>query len=318
MSLIFLLLQNDTEPDLWVKCMELHEDCAPVQQGGPLMSCLILRRIQDQSEQALVVLVQRVSRIDISKTVGEDIESAMRLVKSAHRALSNSSASARSCAPIDFNKTALIALQTASVEEFNEVFQCMLRDCQTQADQKGISPIWPDLSAILALAKNAHSRLKHSGAWDAETKRSQAHNAITSAPQRSPGVRAARRSPKCWNCGGPHSLPQCPKPRDIACIELARSRHQAAQASHPRRQRGKPRHKTDSDGGPLVSNGQGLCALDQKKWRRMSANLSAASDSDGNGDGDSPAAATGAEAPLGQVARRAQAIRSALSPPASL
>ena len=104
------------------------------------MLCLILRRVQDQSEQAPVVSVHRVSCIDISKTVGEDIESAVRLIKSTHRALSNSSASAWSCVLIDFSKTALTVPQTTTVGKFNDVFKQMLRDCQTQADQRGCHP----------------------------------------------------------------------------------------------------------------------------------------------------------------------------------
>lgn len=314
MTLLFLLLQNNTEPDLWAKCMELYEDYAPVQQGGPLMLCLILRRIQDQSEQALVTLVTRVSRINISKTNGEDIESVIRLIKSTYRVLKNSGTPGKSYVPIDFPKRVMMVMQTTSVEEFNHVFLTLMRDAQTQADIKGISPVWPDLYEILTLANNTYQRMKHSGLWDGATKRSQAHNATVTAPQRGPGTRVARGSQplKCWNCGGPHLLPDCTQPRDEARIERAR---QQFRAHNPRRLRGKPKYKTDSDGKPLVLNRQGLYVLDQKRWRRMRA-LVLSSTPDGRGT--TPTTDVPATTPNAQVVRRANAMRSALSPPAAL
>ena len=322
MVLLFLLLQNNTEPDLWAKCMELYEDYAPVQQGGPLMLCLILRRIQDQSEQALVTLVTRVSRIRISKTTGEDIESVIRLIKSTYRVLRNASTSARSYVPIDFSKTVLKVFQTSSVDEFNDAFLTVMRDCQTQADLKGISPTWPDLSTILTLANNTHQRMKHSGLWDGATRRSQAHNAIASAPPQqchpARGTHTARgpRPVKCWNCGGQHPLPDCPSPRDEARIERAREQHRA---NNPRSLRGKPKYETGSDGKPLILNRQGPCVLDQKKWRRMRALLATPTTANTpTNDGRGTQSTAPARSPSGHVARHATAMRSALTSATSL
>ena len=59
----------------------MYDEYVPVQQGGPLMLCLILHRIQNYSEQALSVLVMQLSSLRLSKIEGEDVEYAVRLIR---------------------------------------------------------------------------------------------------------------------------------------------------------------------------------------------------------------------------------------------
>ena len=80
-----------------MKCLETHDEHAPVQQGGPLMLHLILQRIQDRSEQTLDVLKIRVAQLDISKLKGEDVEQAVRLIKSTYRVLKSLASISSSC-----------------------------------------------------------------------------------------------------------------------------------------------------------------------------------------------------------------------------
>ena len=55
------------------------------------MLFLVLQRIQDRSEQTLDVLETRAAQLDISKLKGEDVEQAVRLIKSTYRVLKSSS-----------------------------------------------------------------------------------------------------------------------------------------------------------------------------------------------------------------------------------
>ena len=107
------------------------------------MLFLVLQRIQDRSEQTLDVLKILAAQLDISELKGEDVEQAVRLIKSTCRVLKSSSADSRSCAPRDFVKTVMFALQTATVREFNEVFYDLERKPQVDADMEGVQPKWP-------------------------------------------------------------------------------------------------------------------------------------------------------------------------------
>ena len=121
---------------------------------------------------------------------------------------------------------------------------------------KLLPPTWPDLGDILSLANNTHRRMKLNGTWDSWVRRSSAH--ILELPD----------GYSCWNCGGRHWLRDCPKPRDEARIERARQQNRTSTpAQRPQRFRGKPRHKTSSDGKPLILNKNGFYVLDQKRWR---------------------------------------------------
>ena len=122
MAITLMLIQHHTKEELWLKCLETCEEHSPVQQGGPLMLFLILQRVQDRSEQTLDVLKTRVAQLDISKLKGEDVEQAVRLIKSMHRVLKSSSTDSRSYVPRDFVKTVMFVLQTTTVGEFNKFF----------------------------------------------------------------------------------------------------------------------------------------------------------------------------------------------------
>ena len=134
MALVFTFFQNNTEEGLWTKCLELCEECTPIQQGGPLIAFLISQRIQDSSEQALELLLNQVKVLKIRKLPGEDVEQAVSLVKSTHRVLQCSSTPTRSYLPLDFAKTVFKVFQTSTVPEFNEVFHKHALDTQTYAD----------------------------------------------------------------------------------------------------------------------------------------------------------------------------------------
>ena len=68
MALTYEFLHKNTEPSLWNKCVELYDEYLPIQQGGPLMLCLLLHRIQNYSEQALTVLVTQISHLSWTHT----------------------------------------------------------------------------------------------------------------------------------------------------------------------------------------------------------------------------------------------------------
>ncbi|MGL5935557.1 MAG: hypothetical protein ACRCZI_08030, partial [Cetobacterium sp.] len=86
-QLVFEFLRNNVHPELWAKALEEYQDFSGVQQGGPLMFYLVMRRILDISEASILALVSHMKAIKINKIVGEDIEEAVSTIKATIKVL---------------------------------------------------------------------------------------------------------------------------------------------------------------------------------------------------------------------------------------
>ena len=71
MTCVFECLQQNTELTLWEHCLTLYQQYSLVQRGGPLMLVLILKEIQDSSENAVRHLLEQFKELKISKIQGE-------------------------------------------------------------------------------------------------------------------------------------------------------------------------------------------------------------------------------------------------------
>ena len=74
MNLIFKLAQNNMDDHLCTKCLEEYKEFHPVQQGGPLMLYLVLRKIQDVSENSIQHLHTQLKNMKISLVPGENVD----------------------------------------------------------------------------------------------------------------------------------------------------------------------------------------------------------------------------------------------------
>ena len=262
MALTHAFLQNNTDEALWTKCLDLCEECEPIQQGGPLVAFLILQRIQNSSEQALDLLKGQITELEISKIQGEDVEQVVGLIESTHRVLKCSSTKSRACVPQDFSKTVLQVCQTSSVPEFDSTFARWQMELQMTADRTGTHPVWPSASEVNALATNSHRRLKSAGAWDDAVK-----NPSGACPAQCLPVTASSPGEvtlKCWNCGGDHHLEHCPDEHDDAKIEANRDKFHKSTGRHPPRRR-----KVGTDGRPLIRNKKGLWVVDTQRCQAV-------------------------------------------------
>ena len=82
------MLQNNVDERLWLKALEECEEFSPLQQGGPLMLQLILKRIQNSSESSCEHIKTQLMHLNISKIPGENVETAVSIIKSSLRPLS--------------------------------------------------------------------------------------------------------------------------------------------------------------------------------------------------------------------------------------
>ena len=228
-------------------------------QGGPLMLLFILRRINNLSESVLDLLKVKVSKLDIKKIAGEDVETAISLIRAYYEVMESASTDGRDLIPPDLPKTIYKILQTTTVPSYNKIFADLASSIQNKADM-GLPAEYPDVDTILTHASRAYQRFKASSKW--------------CVPKNAQGLTANGGPPsqanfKCWNCGGPHKVPDCPKPRDDTKIEAARQTYLKNRKQRPGKGRsGKPKTRMHN-GIPQVQNKNGAYVMDQKKVREQ-------------------------------------------------
>ena len=157
---VYLLFENNTDGNLWTRCLDTYEQYSPVQQGGPLMVYLVLQAIQDSSEQALEHMLEQLRSLDISKLPGEDVEKAVLLIRTTYMTLKGACTKDRNYVPSDFVKLVYNILLTPTVTKFTEPLRAHQRLLQLQADLKGTRPEYPSVSSMLTLAVTSYRCLR--------------------------------------------------------------------------------------------------------------------------------------------------------------
>ena len=237
-----------------------------MQRGGPLVLFLILKRIQDTSESVMKSLKKQVHNMKISALKGENVDTAVSLIKSTHKVPLGASAPDRSYVPDDFNHTVVKVFMTTSVREFNLNFKEIECTVLKEADMTGMKPNWPSVGKLANLATNLYSRTKQENKWDGVKGKTAAFNANkTYCLPVAPSAKTNTK-PKhcCWLCGSyNHLLPDCKQPRDEA--KIAKNHEAFLKANPCTRPQRRPHRKTDSDGAPLIRNKCGAYVLDQKR-----------------------------------------------------
>ena len=165
MNFIFTLLERNTDEKLWAKCLEEYEEFHPLQQGGPLMFLLILTRIQNNSESAITHLIDKVTKLKISKLTGKNVNTAVSLIKATYQVLLSVSTSHRLYVPDDWNLVILKVFQTSSVPAFNEIFKDEEKLALCDADKYGGQPTYSTVSQTLNQATKSYHRMLLEDKW---------------------------------------------------------------------------------------------------------------------------------------------------------
>ena len=262
----YQFLKFNTEESLWTKCLEEYEEYPAPSQGGPLILSLILRRIQNASETAMINLRDQLAHLNIKKIPGEDIEVVVSFIKSTQKTLQSASTADHSFISTDFPLTVLKALQTSSVPDFNETFKDLMKSARKEADARGGQPIWPAVQQITNIASAQYLRLRNSGDWNVPSKTGSS-SFISSTEM------------TCWNCGRKgHSLKECRDPLDQKKIDANKKKFLSNRSknkgnSSPSDNDGQPvGHRRLGEGGkPLIKNKKGAYVADTKRlseWKR--------------------------------------------------
>ena len=131
-----------------------------MQQGGPLMLCLLLQRIHNGTEQHMEYLRLRVQTLKISTLEGESVDLAVSLVNAAYATFLYATTPSNDCIPPEWSRTLIQVFQTTSVPEFNETFKDEEKNARRDADKHGGQPTWPSHDELTKLATATYGRIK--------------------------------------------------------------------------------------------------------------------------------------------------------------
>ena len=164
----FTLIKNNTEEKLFNKCLEEYEKFHIAQRGGPLIMSLVVRRIQNSSDEWVDCLTRRFEKIKITDYKGEDVDKVVSILRGCycHNTFISVSTKYDNRFPKDWNKKLLLIFSASSVHEFNKIFNDWHQRVQVEADANGGMPVWPHTDKTLRLATVSCDRIKSNGNWD--------------------------------------------------------------------------------------------------------------------------------------------------------
>lgn len=217
LSLSFDYLQNHMDNDLWGKVMEDYEpyNGTPA-HGGPLVFWYLLQRLQVNSQLVIESLHAKLKTLRIDQYEGEDVSKLVGHARAIFRRLRSltkrdvNGVIINQPFPTDISHRLIKLFQTSSDPRLNEIFHAeevnAYKHSLTMGDKAYGNP-----ETILDLALKVYSNLLSS----VEGWTGQYHKANETGF-------TAQTEIKCWNCGGDHTLKQCPKPLNEARIKQAK------------------------------------------------------------------------------------------------
>jgi hypothetical protein len=233
--------ENNVDSSLYArihaKLLTYDERC----RGGPLFFKLLNDETttnSDANKKALIVIVDTYKIKSMCKgEIIPDVVDLFRSITDTVHALHDDSL------PDEYVDKLITIFTTTSVEDFNKLFALLkeqLFASQLQASitsslivpSAGTSSLTNNLEGatyVLEYAGKAYYTLCQKGSWDKCLQQAPGDSAFITPTD---GSTFAIGS--CFNCGGPHHLRLCPKPKDQATIDKHRALHPGG---------GSPRHQ---------------------------------------------------------------------------
>jgi hypothetical protein len=143
-------LENSCTPALWEKCVEVHDEYPINQRGGPLLFSIMMRLLQSNSDSAVQYLINSVKNLKISNYEGENMSKVVSLIRGAYKRLKMITR-----VPDEFPQWVLQALQTSSVESFNESFAHLQRNVEVveTLSSGAVIPKYQQVEKMLEIAQ---------------------------------------------------------------------------------------------------------------------------------------------------------------------
>ena len=192
-----LLLENSCENNLKEKCIERMMTIDPIERGALTYFHIMHGLIQQNTQECVRSLVNRVKNLKIRDIKGENIHTLGSMIRGVHRRLSSVGA-----VPDDMISTVTNIMCTSSVPKFNDIFTSM----KTMQTLGIVCLTGQSIESILTVAETQYLEMFSTGEW------------LVTGPTAFVGEGLT-----CWNCGDSgHVTRNCPKPVDHNAIRKNR------------------------------------------------------------------------------------------------
>lgn len=217
-------LLNNTETELYRKCLEVFNTYSPAQQGGPLMFKILMDHLEASSVVAAQVLSQAIQNIDIKNYDGEDVSKVVSQVRGVLlrlRAMERKDASGnvipgQQIVPPNISQILMNTFKSTSDEEFNRTFQLLSTSAGVERHRKGWAA-YGTPEEILNMAEFQYrERLASKDGWHGQSN--------TTSVFKTERMKSSDQT--CFNCGQKgHGVSDCTKPKNEEKIKENRGRY---------------------------------------------------------------------------------------------
>jgi hypothetical protein len=209
-------------------------------RGGPLFFKLLNDETttnSDANKKALITIVDTYKiRVSCKGERIPDVVDLFRSITDTVLALHDDSL------PDEYVDKLIVIFTTTSVPDFNDLFDALKKQlfaAQLQASisdslivpVNGSSLLTNNIKGayyVLNYAGKAYYTLCQRGAWDKCLQQVPGESAHINPSNGNPSSDGSHFEIKCFNCGGPHHLRLCPKPRDQAAVDRNRTSHNSS------------------------------------------------------------------------------------------
>lgn len=226
MALTAQYLRTHTQAGLLGKITSQLKTVPESCRGGPVILFLLIEHLMSSNESTAKTLISRLQNIKISSYNGEDVEvvvshlnAILERLKAMHYV--DSQGQPVSQVPKNLSEIFYQVFQTSSNDKFNEFFARNFITDQTNslASSTFNSTSWTPPDVIVRQATNLYRQLCLDGSWHGVKQNQATFPAIVDRQQ----AQVFMSTVHCHNCGGPHLLNSCDKPRDETRIAKNRT-----------------------------------------------------------------------------------------------
>jgi hypothetical protein len=199
--LSFDLLENHCSDELWDKTMDTYNRYSEVEKVGPLFFVIMMSKLLSNTEEASDALTKRIRDFKISNL--QNVEKATSLLGGSVKRLAQINRVTQSIV-----RTMLQVMQTTSVPKFNNTFELMetsifVNDCEPTL-HVGFTGKF-NANTIFSIAEKKYASMMEANHCIGVSNKGRKSTFITVG---------YGKEPVCWNCGGPHRLPDCTLPKN--------------------------------------------------------------------------------------------------------
>jgi Zinc knuckle len=181
------------------------------------MFSIMMRLLQSHSDNAVQYLINSIKNLKILNYEGENVSKVVSLVRGAYKRLRMITK-----VPDEFPQWVLQALQTSTVEPFNESFAHLQRNIEVvETLSSGLAvPKYPQVENMLQVAQKLYLDMVSTNKWSGLTTKANQSSFVAQQGNNGSNNKSGPRRLSCWNCGGEgHSLKECTKPVNQAQID---------------------------------------------------------------------------------------------------